>query len=418
MLARRALNCGDSALKTGNWRTPAVVLLCAGIIVILGMGTRESFGLFLKPMTIDLGWSRETFAFALALQNLILGASAPFLGIIADRKGAGRVLMAGAALYAVGLVMMAMSTSGSQLYIATGVLIGLAQGCTTYSVVFGVLGRTFTPERRSKVLGITVAAGSFGQFVMLPYAQVLITHYGWFNALLVLAVTTALIAPFATALVERRKGAAAHVHAQSSGEALREAFAHKGFRLLASGYFVCGFQLAFITVHFPAYVADKGFSANVGVTALALVGLFNIVGSYGSGALGQRYAKKYLLSFIYFARALFIALFIFLPMSEISIYVFGATLGLLWLATVPLTSGMIGQIFGVVYMSTLTGITFFSHQIGSFIGVWLGGYLYDHTGSYQLIWLLSIALGIFAGFINLPIDERAIKRAPALRPAA
>lgn len=418
MLGRRAPNSGDGALKTGNWRTPVVVLLCAGIIVTLGMGTRESFGLFLKPMTIDLGWSRETFAFALALQNLILGASAPFLGIIADRKGAGLVLMAGAVLYAVGLVMMAMSISGAQLYIATGLLIGLAQGCTTYSVVFGVLGRTFAPERRSMVLGITVAAGSFGQFVMLPYAQVLITHYGWFNALLVLAVTTALIAPFATALVERRKGAAAHEHAQSSGEALREAFAHKGFRLLASGYFVCGFQLAFITVHFPAYVADKGFSANVGVTALALVGLFNIVGSYSSGALGQRYAKKYLLSFIYFARALAIALFIFVPISEISIYVFGATLGLLWLATVPLTSGMIGQIFGVVYMSTLTGITFFSHQIGSFIGVWLGGYLYDHTGSYQLIWLLSIALGIFAGFINLPIDERAIKRASALRPAA
>jgi len=404
-------------LKTGNWRTPAVVLLCSGIIVTLAMGTRASFGLFLKPMTFDLGWSRETFAFAMALQNLILGASAPFVGIIADRKGAGRVLMAGAALYTLGLVLMAMSTTGWHLYLATGAFLGLAQGCTTYGVVFGVLGRTFPPERRSMVLGIAAAAGSFGQFAMLPYAQTLITHIGWYNALLVLAVTTALIAPIATALIERRKGAA-QVHTQSSGEALREAFAHRGFLLLTAGYFVCGFQLAFMTVHFPAYVTDRGFSANVGMTALALVGLFNIIGSYGAGALGQKYPKKYLLSFIYFTRALAIACFIFMPVTETSIYLFGATLGLLWLATVPLTSGMIGQIFGVAYMSTLTGIAFFSHQLGSFIGVWLGGYLYDTTGSYQLIWLFSIALGIFAGFINLPIDERAIRRVRAPQPSA
>lgn len=405
-------------MKTGNWRTPTVVLVCSGIIVTLAMGTRASFGLFLMPMTFDLGWSRETFAFAMALQNLILGASAPFVGIIADRKGAGRVLMAGAALYFTGLVLMAMSTTGWQLYLSTGVLIGLAQACCTYSVVFGVLGRTFGPERRSMVLGIAAAAGSFGQFAMLPYAQTLITHYGWYSALLVLAATTALIVPFATVLVERRKGAAAaHAFVQSSGEALREAFAHRGFMLLTAGYFVCGFQLAFMTVHFPAYVADLGFGASVGMTALALIGLFNIIGSYGAGALGQKYTKKYLLSFIYFARALAVAVFIALPVTETSIYLFGATLGLLWLATVPLTSAMIGQIFGVAYMSTLTGIAFFSHQLGSFTGVWLGGYLYDHTGSYRIIWLMSIALGIFAGFVNLPIDERAIKRAPALQPA-
>jgi len=408
---------GEGALKSGNWRTPVVVLVCSGIIVTLAMGTRSSFGLFLRPMTFDLGWNRETFAFAMALQNLILGASAPFVGIIADRKGAGRVLMAGAALYVLGLVLMAMSTTGWQLYLSTGVLIGLAQACATYGVVFGVLGRTFAPERRSMVLGIAAAAGSFGQFAMLPYAQTLITRYGWFNALLVLAATTALIVPFSTALVERRKGAAAPSHVQSSGEALREAFAHKGFLLLTAGYFVCGFQLAFMTVHFPAYVADQGYSASVGMTALALIGLFNIVGSYGAGALGQKYPKKYLLSTIYFTRALAIAIFIFLPVTKASIYVFGATLGLLWLATVPLTSALIAQIFGVAYMSTLTGVAFFSHQLGSFTGVWLGGYLYDHTGSYRIIWLASIALGICAGFVNLPIDERAIKRAPALQPA-
>jgi MFS family permease len=401
-----------------NWRTPTVVLVCAGIIITLAMGTRAGFGLFLKPMTFDLGWSRETFAFAMALQNLILGASAPLVGLIADRKGAGRVLTAGAALYALGLVLMAMSTTGWQLYLSAGVLIGIAQGCATYSVVFGVLGRTFGPERRSMVLGIASAAGSFGQFAMLPYSQMLITHIGWFDALLVLAVTASLIAPLATALVERRKDASSNVRTQTGGEALREAFAHKGFLLLTAGYFVCGFQLAFMTVHFPAYVADNGFGATAGMTALALVGLFNIFGSYGAGALGQKYAKKYLLSFIYFARAIAIALFIFLPMSEASIYVFASVLGLLWLATVPLTSGMIGQIFGVAYMSTLTGIAFFSHQIGSFIGIWLGGYLFDHTGSYQLVWMISIALGIFAGLINLPIDERAIHRAPAMQSAA
>ena len=405
-------------MRSADWRTPGVVLLCGGIIITLAMGTRASFGLFLKPMTFDLGWSRETFAFAMALQNLILGAASPVAGIIADRKGAARVLISGAILYALGLVLMANSTQGWHLYLSTGVILGIASACGAYGVVFGVLGRTFPPERRSMVLGVASAAGSFGQFAMLPYAQTLITHMGWFSALLVLAATTALIVPFATALIERRRSShAVHAHAQSGIEALREAFSHRGFLLLISGYFVCGFQLAFMAVHFPAYVNDRGFSANVGMTALALVGLFNIIGSYGAGALGQKYPKKYLLSFIYFARALAIVCFIVMPVTEVSIYLFGATLGLLWLATVPLTSGMIAHIFGVAYMSTLTGVAFFSHQLGSFIGVWLGGYLYDTTGSYQLIWLFSIALGIFAGFVNLPIDERAIRRASAAQAA-
>ena len=405
-------------MSRGNWRTPGVVLLCAGIILTLAMGTRAGFGLFLKPMTMDLGWSRETFAFAMALQNLVLGAAAPFVGIIADRKGAGRVLIAGAILYALGLVLMANSTEGWHLYLSAGVVLGTASSCGAYGVVFGVLGRTFPPERRSMVLGIAAAAGSFGQFAMLPYAQVLITRFGWFSALLVLAATTALIVPFATALIERRRSHAAHAPAQSGREALREAFAHRGFLLLTAGYFVCGFQLAFMTVHFPAYVTDRGFSANVGMSALALIGLFNIFGSYGAGAVGQKYPKKYLLSFIYFTRALAIAIFLMTPVTEISIYVFSATLGLLWLATVPLTSGLIGHVFGVAYLSTLTGIAFFSHQLGSFAGVWLGGYLYDHTGSYELLWICSVVLGIFAGLVNLPIDERPIRRMPAPQPAA
>jgi MFS family permease len=400
-----------------HWRTPGVVLLCGGAILTLGMGIRQGFGLFLQPMTFDQGWTRETFAFALALQNLIWGASQPFFGMIADRRGAGRVLAAGAALYSAGLVLMALSHTGWQLSLATGVLLGLAQGSTTFSIVFGVVSRTFPPERRSMALGLSSAAGSFGQFAMLPYTGALISQLGWFDALLLLAVSAALIAPLASALVEKHGGAAGGAPAQSVGEAVREAFAHRSFLLLTAGYFVCGFQLAFITVHFPAYLVDKGLSANVGVAALALVGLFNIFGSFTAGALGARYAKKYLLSWIYLTRSIAIALFIVAPVSETSVYLFSAAIGFLWLSTVPLTNGVIGTIFGVAYMSTLSGFAFFSHQIGGFIGVWLGGYLFDHTGSYRAVWLVSIALGIFAALVNLPIEERAAARAPAPRPA-
>ncbi|HEY7674908.1 MAG TPA: MFS transporter [Burkholderiales bacterium] len=404
-------------MNTKDWRSPGIVLLCGGIILTLAMGTRQGFGLFLQPMTIDHGWNRETFAFALALQNLLWGASQPFLGMIADRKGAGRVLLAGAACYSTGLVLMALSTTGLQFALATGLLIGLAQGCTTFSIVFGVVSRVFPPERRSMALGLCSAAGSFGQFAMLPYTGTLISHFGWFNSLLILAISAALIAPLASALVEQRGGTGG-APAQSIGEAVREAFGHRSFLLLTAGYFVCGFQLAFITVHFPAYLVDKGLSANVGMFALALVGLFNIVGSFASGALGAKYTKKYLLSSIYFLRSIAIAFFIFSPVTEGSVYLFSAAIGVLWLSTVPLTNGVIGGIFGVAYMSMLSGFVFFSHQIGSFVGVWLGGYLFDHTGSYQVVWLISIGLGIFAALVNLPIEERAIERAPAPRPAS
>ena len=400
-----------------NWRTPIVVLVCGGIILTLAMGTRQGFGLFLQPMTLDHGWSRETFAFALALQNLIWGVSQPFFGMIADRKGAGRVLAIGAVLYATGLVLMAMANTGWQFSLATGLFIGLAQGCTTFSIVFGVVSRIFPPERRSMALGLCSAAGSFGQFAMLPYTGTLISHFGWFNTLLTLSVSALLIAPLASALVETR-GKAAGAATQSVGEAVREAFGHTSFLLLTAGYFVCGFQLAFITVHFPAYLGDRGFSANVGMMALALVGLFNIFGSFASGALGAKYTKKYLLSMIYLARSIVIALFVFSQVSEGSVYLFAAAIGLLWLSTVPLTNGVIGGIFGVTYMSTLSGFVFLSHQLGSFAGVWLGGYLFDHTGSYRVVWLISIALGIFAALVNLPIQERPVVRAPAPRPAA
>lgn len=410
---RAATFPSENPLTTArDWRTPAIMLACAGIILSLCMGTRATFGLFLKPMTFDLGWSRETFAFALALQNLLWGAAQPFIGALADRKGAGRVLATGAALYATGLVMMATSTTGLQFTFATGVVVGLAQGCTSFSIMFGVLARAYPVERRSMVLGISSAAGSLGQFAMLPYAQTLIDNIGWFNALLVLAATTLLMAPLALALVDTRDQSNRHTLEQSIREALREAFSHKGFLLLTAGYFVCGFQLAFITVHFPAYVEDRGFAANVGMVALALVGLFNIIGSYASGVLGSRHSKTGLLSLIYLARSAVIAVFIFLPGGEFSVYLFASIMGLLWLSTVPLTSGVIGQIFGVAYMSMLSGIVFFSHQVGSFLGVWMGGYLFDNFGSYQLVWMISIGLGVCAALVNLPIDERPLMRVP------
>jgi MFS family permease len=399
-----------------SWRTPAVVLICGGTILTLAMGTRQGFGLFLQPMTLDHGWSRETFAFAMALQNLIWGVSQPFFGMIADRKGAGRVLATGAVLYTIGLILMALSNTGLQFSLATGLFIGLAQGCTTFSIVFGVVSRIFPPERRSIALGLCSAAGSFGQFAMLPYTGSLISHFGWFNALLTLSVSAVLIAPLASAMVETDKTPGT-APTQSVGEAVREAFGHRSFLLLTAGYFVCGFQLAFITVHFPSYLVDRGLSANIGMMALALVGLFNIFGSFASGALGAKYTKKYLLSSIYFTRSIVIALFVFSPVSEGSVYLFSAVIGLLWLSTVPLTNGVIGGIFGVTYMSTLSGFVFLSHQIGSFAGVWLGGYLFDHTGSYRVVWMISIALGLFAALVNLPIQERPVVRAPAPRPA-
>lgn len=405
-------------MSAKDWRTPGLMLLCGGIILTLSLGARAGFGLFLKPMTVDLGWSREAFSFAFALQNLVWGAAQPFLGMIADRKGAGRVLAAGAALWIIGLLLTAVSTTGMEFSIAMGLLVGLAQGCTGFSIVFGVLARVYPAERRTLVLGIASAAGSFGQFAFLPYTHVLIENLGWFNAYLVLAATTLLIIPLSTVMVEKRPAGRRSGLAQSVREAVSEAFAHRGFLMLTAGNFVCGFQLMFITVHFPAYVADRGFGANVGMVALALVGLFNIVGSFGAGALGVRFPKKFVLSFIYFVRSAVIALFVFTPMTETSIYLFASVIGVLWLATVPLTNGVVGQIFGPAYLSTLSGFVFFNHQIGSFVGVWLAGHLFDSTGSYNLIWIISIALGIFAGLVNLPIDERPIRRAPALNPAA
>lgn len=399
-----------------NWRTPLAVLICGGIILTLSLGTRHSFGLYLQPMTLDLGWSRQTFAIALAIQNLVYGLATPLAGMITDKYGAVRVLIVGTVLYALGVAAMAYSTTGWEFSLSAGLLVGLGLSCSGFAIVFGVVGRAFPAEKRTLALGIAGSAGSFGQFLMLPYGQALISSFGWLNALLISAATVLLILPLSTALLETRRVPAGDTHRQSISEALREALGHSGYMLLCSGYFVCGFQLMFISVHFPAYLIDQRLTPQAGMMALALIGLFNIFGTYAWGWLGNRYTKKYVLSVLYFTRAVAFALFIALPITPLSVYVFSATIGFLWLGTVPVTSGLIAHIFGVRYLSTLSGIAFLFHQVGSFFGVWIAGYLFDATGSYQLMWLLTIALGIAAALINMPINDRQIVR-PAAAPA-
>jgi MFS family permease len=403
-------------MTQSNWRTPLAVLICGGFILTLSLGTRHTFGLYLQPMTIDLGWSRETFAIAIAIQNLVYGIVTPLTGMIADKWGTARVLIAGALLYALGMALMAYSTTGPEFVLSAGLLVGIGLSCTGFSPVFGVVARAFPPEKRTLALGVASSAGSFGQFLMLPYGQTLITHIGWLNALLICAVTVMLILPLSTGLMEDKK-AQAHIGGkQSIPEALREAFGHGGYLLLCSGYFVCGFQIMFISVHFPAYLVDQRLTPETGMAALALIGLFNIFGTFVWAWLGHRYTKKYVLSVLYFTRAVAVAIFIALPLTPVSVYLFASVIGFLWLGTVPVTSGLIAQVFGVKYLSTLTGIAFLFHQVGSFLGVWAGGYLFDVTGSYQLMWILTIALGVLAALINLPINDRQIVR-PAAAPA-
>jgi predicted MFS family arabinose efflux permease len=397
------------SLPTSSWRTPTVVLVSCGIIMTLAMGIRHGFGLYLQPISTDMHWGRETFALALAIQNLVWGITQPFAGMIADKYGTGRVVVGGALLYALGLLWMGHPSSELTFIVASGLLIGTGLSGLTFSVIAGALGRAFPPEKRSMALGISAAAGSFGQFALLPLTQWLLSNIGWSGAMLVMACVALVIAPLAAVLVERRV-AHAHTLKQSARQAFSEALGHRGYVLLTVGFFVCGFQVVFIGVHLPAYLADHGLPPHVAVTALALVGLFNIIGTYTTGWLGGRLPKRHILSFIYFARAVVIAIFIFAPLSAVSVYVFAMALGLLWLSTVPPTNAIVAQVFGVRYLSMLSGFTFFSHQIGSFLGAWLGGKLYDTTGSYDVVWYLAIALGIVAGLINLPIDERAITR--------
>ena len=387
------------------------VLACGAAIVTLSMGVRHGFGLWLQPITQEMGWTRQSFAFAIALQNLSWGVIGIFAGMAADRFGAFRVLMGGAVLYGLGLAGMALSPTPLLFALTTGLLIGAAQAGTTYAVIYGVLGRQIAPERRSWAMGVAAAAGSFGQFLMVPVEGWLIASLGWQQALLALSMAVLLIIPLAFGLREPGfQGAAPPKRDQTIGHALREAFSYPSFNLLMAGYFVCGFQVVFIGVHMPSYLRDHGMDPQVASVALALIGLFNVFGTYAAGALGQKWAKRKILAFIYLARSVAIVVFLSAPLTPISVYVFASVMGLLWLSTVPPTNAVVAQIFGVAHLSMLGGFVFFSHQIGSFMGVWLGGYLYDRTGSYDVVWYISIALGVFAALVNLPVRETAIAR--------
>jgi len=389
------------------------VLACGAAIVTLSMGVRHGFGLWLQPITQAQGWTRESFSFALAVQNLSWGIFGVFAGMLADRFGAFRVLLAGAMMYALGLVGMALSPTVWVFTLTTGVLIGAAQAGTTYAIVYGVIGRNISAERRSWAMGVAAAAGSFGQFLMVPVEGWLIGSLGWQTALLVLAAATLIIVPMALGLREPAATQAGPAHReQTIVQALREAFRYRSFQLLMAGYFVCGFQVVFIGVHMPSYLKDHGLAPQVASTALALIGLFNVFGTYAAGALGQRLAKRHILAAIYLLRSVAIVIFLWAPLTPASVYVFASVMGVLWLSTVPPTNAVVAQIFGVAHFSMLGGFVFFSHQIGSFMGVWLGGVLYDRTGSYDIVWYLAIALGVLAALVNLPVREQAIQRGP------
>ncbi|HEY1090813.1 MAG TPA: MFS transporter [Burkholderiaceae bacterium] len=385
------------------------VLLCGAMIVTLSMGIRHGFGMWLGPITMERGWTRETFAFALALQNLTWGLAGPFTGMLADRFGAFRVLLVGGVLYALGLVLMGLSATGLAFMGSAGLLIGMAQSGTTYAVIYGVIARNVPAERRSWAMGVAAAAGSFGQFLMLPLENWLIGSTGWQNALFLLGIAALAILPLAFGLREPQLQQGTG-HKQSIMQALREAFGYRSFQLLMAGYFVCGFQVVFIGVHMPSYLKDHGLSPQVATYALALIGLFNVFGTYAAGTLGQRFPKRYLLSGIYILRSVAIVSFLSAPLTPMSVYIFSAVMGVLWLSTVPPTNAVVAQIFGVQHMSMLGGFVFFSHQIGSFLGVWLGGKLYDQTGSYDVVWWICVGLGVLAALINLPVRESAIAR--------
>ena len=389
------------------------VLICGALIVSLAMGIRHGFGLWMQPMTQTMGWGREDFAMAIAVQNISWGLIGVFSGMLADRFGAFRVIIVGALAYALGLFGMAHAPSPQWLIVTAGVMVGAAQAGTTFAVVFGVIGRNIPPERRSWAMGVVSAAGSFGQFLMVPTESMLIGQWGWQQALVMLSIGILIILPLSLGLREPGFAAGqAPVRSQSILQALREAFGYRSFQLLMAGYFVCGFQVVFIGVHLPSFLKDQGMSPQLASTALALIGLFNIVGTYAAGSLGQVMAKNKILSGIYLARGIIIAIFISMPITALSVYIFSAAMGLLWLSTVPVTNAVIAQIFGVSHLSMLSGFVFLSHQVGSFLGVWLGGMIYDKTGSYDQVWFITIALSAFATLINLPVREAAIARVP------
>jgi MFS family permease len=401
-----------------GWRTPTVILICGCLIGALSFGPRSALGLFLTPMSSTYGWSREVFSLALAIQVIVWGAAQPFVGAIADRFGTFRVLSAGAVLYCAGLALMAYSTTPLMLDISAGVLTGLGIAGSSFTLVIAAFSKLMPPHMRSLAFGAGTAAGSFGQFLFSPLAEGFMRHLGWQQALVIFGLMTLLVIPLAAALRTPPMDAEAQPDAasrQSLLQALAEAFGHRSYVLLVMGFFTCGFQLFFITVHLPAYLVDRGLGAAIGGWTIAVIGLFNLIGSIAAGWLGDRMPKRYLLSIIYLLRSVAVVLFISLPVTPISAVLFGAVMGLLWLSTVPPTSGLVAVMFGTRWMATLFGFAFFSHQVGGFLAVWLGGLLYTTTGSYSVIWWLSVVFGIVSAIINLPIVEKPIERLAPIR---
>jgi MFS family permease len=408
----------SAAVAPRGWRTPGMIILVGCIIAAISFGPRSSLGFFLTPMSMTHGWGRDVFGLALAIQNLLWGLGQPFAGAVADRFGTVRVLTVGTILYAAGLAMMAHASNAVLLDISAGVLIGFGLAGCSFNIVLAAFAKLVPEDWRSFSLGAGTAAGSFGQFMFSPLGVHLIGSYGWQNALTIFAVVVLLMIPLAFVLATPRNVATSSsptaVRQQTLRETLSEAFAHRSYVLLVLGFFTCGFQLAFTTVHLPAYLIDRGLSTEVGGWTLAVIGIFNIAGSLTSGWLGTRMPKRYILSFIYFSRALTIVAFVLLPATPATALVFGAVTGLLWLSTVPPTSALVALMFGTRWMAMLYGFAFFSHQVGGFLGVWLGGVLFEATGSYNIVWWLSVLFGVMSGLINLPIVEEPVARlAPA-----
>ena len=399
------------AARTLGWRTPLIILLCGCLIALIGFGPRSTLGLFLSPVTQEKGWGRDIYALALALQMLLWGAAQPFVGGIADKFGAVRVMWVGAMLYALGLAGMAYATSQGALILSAGFLIGFGLAGTSFTVVIGAFGKLLPVSWRSLSFAIGTAASSFGQFLFSPLAVGLNQSLNWHTTLLIFAAIVLAIMPLSLALARHELAPdGPSAPPQSVREALREALGHKSYVLLILGYFTCGFQVFFITIHLPAYLVDRGLSADIGAWTIGLIGLFNIIGSISAGYLGDKVPKRYILAAIYFLRSLAILVFIMVPASPAASMIFGATIGLLWLSTIPPTQALVALMFGTRWLTMLAGLAFFSHQVGGFLGVWLGGLLYEKTGSYDVIWYLTILLGFFAAVVNLPIVEKPVAR--------
>ena len=413
------MTVGPVAASPVTWRTPAVVLACGCLIAVITFGPRSALGFFQNPIIQLNGWGRDVFSLALAIQNILWGAGQPFAGALADRFGAIRVIWVGALMYALGLGLMAYTTTPGMLNISAGVLIGIGLSGCSFSLVLASFGKLLPEEWRSIGFGLGTAAGSFGQFLFSPLAVAMSGIYGWQNTLVIFSVGILLVLPLALALASPKQSdlpvTPGMAPAQTLRQQITQAMGHRSFILLVLGFFTCGFQLQFITVHMPAYLIDRGLSAEVGGWTIATIGLFNIVGSITAGWLGSRMPKRYILAGIYLVRAAAVLAFISFPVTPVSALIFGAVMGFMWLSTVPPTNGLVVVMFGTRWLAMLTGFAFFSHQVGGFLGVLLGGIVFERTGSYDMVWYLSILFGVLSALINLPIVE---KPAPRLAPAA